>query len=223
MVSLIEDCTALLEYACNLEHLTKLPFLQILRGVFPPKFISFSDCLLAFRNKIKQWFCPHCRKPATLNWHGVVRGYESIKSQSIRSLRLWCSSRRKVNTGCGRSFCIYDQNRIPHHCVSSLELWQFLLKWLASHSIQQAWIDSRTSFSIESAYRWVKRLKRFQFTLRVELTKTRDPPDCKSRDELKGLLEHLITIYKDEPINCFQPHTQKGWFKEPNKSSTLQL
>jgi hypothetical protein len=141
-----------------------------------------------------------------LNCHGLVHG-NGVKGDSkiLRGSRVFCSSRRKGNPGCGHSFTIWLADCLPRHSVGSSGLWRFLKHYKNGLSIGAAWEAARTGFTIESAYRWVRRLRQVQSRLRALLCRVRGPPPgADTKNPLSGVLEHWVhALGKDDPIHSF--------------------
>ncbi len=126
-------------------------------------------------------------------------------SRILRGARFLCSPRRKSNPGCAHSFTIWLAECPPRHSVGSKGLWRFLGHYHSGLSIGAAWEKARTGFSIESAYRWVRRMYEIQSRLRAHLCRVRaPPPHSDARNPLSEVLEHsVLALGKDDPIRSF--------------------
>lgn len=158
---------------------------------------------------VKGLACRHCGCVGTLNRHGRLR----TKAGEVRGVRLWCCPRRKGNPGCGRSLSIWFAGVIPGHSVSAQALDCFLRAWARlGGDIQAAWQEARTGFSIDSAYRWVKRFVRNQGGIRSRLCRVRAPPRACSKWVHAQLFGHLQAVFgaKSFTIN-YQMHFQRPW------------
>lgn len=135
----------------------------------------------------------------------------------ITALRLYCTPRRKSNPGCGHTCAIHIATTILRHNASSSSLWTFLRCWRKATCTHAAWLEAQTGYSLDSAYRWIKSLGRWQNRLRELLTRARAPPKSRQKDALKGLLEHLLCVTEAEidPIRQFQMQFQQAWFARP--------
>ena len=150
--------------------------------------------------------CPLCRRTGALNCHGLVYGNAAKgDSKILRGGRFLCSPRRKGDPGCGHSFTLWLAGCLPRHSVGSKSLWRFLEYYQSGLSIGAAWEKARTGFSIESAYRWVRRLREIQSRLRAQLCRVRDPPPrTDAKNPLSEVLEHWFNaLGKDDPIRSF--------------------
>lgn len=158
------------------------------------------------RSAVKQMACPRCHRTGVLNCHGLVFGNDTtVDSEILRGGRFFCTSRRKSKPGCGHSFIVWLADCLPRHSVGSSSLWRFFQHYKSGLSVGAAWEAARTGFSIESAYRWVRRLGQIQPRLRAQLCRVRDPPPGSStKNPLSEVLEHwVLALGKDDPIRSF--------------------
>jgi len=179
--------------------------------MIPPKFVESPEDFEGIFEKVKLWVCPFCQRLGTLNRHGFLTRFD----ESLRGIRLWCSSRRKSHCGCGKSLSITLSTYIPHYTVKTQQLWSFLLEWLLRDNTHQAHLASQTSFSLESAYRWILRLQEHQPSLRERLIRLRAPPQSQHTCPLKGLLEHLSNALKNgDKLGHYQIVFQEAFLRK---------
>ncbi len=158
------------------------------------------------RSEVKQLACGKCGRAGVLNCHGLVYGNASRgDSKVLRGCRFLCSPRRKSKPGCGHSFTLWLAECPPRHSIRSPGLWRFFAHCQSGLSIAAAWEAARTGFSIESAYRWMRRLRGIQSHLRAHLCRVHDPPPvADTKNPLSEVLEHWVhALGKDDPIRSF--------------------
>ena len=129
---------------------------------FLPRLDPGSSEFLNLRQILLWQPCPHCRRSGTLKSHGFLRG----SGNTLRGIRLYCSNRYS-NRGCGRTFPVHFEGRIPH---ASLDLRQ------AAKIIGDSFRPDRCirgiaadTCSMSTAYRWIKRFKLSQSLIRSRL------------------------------------------------------
>jgi len=158
------------------------------------------------RSGVKQMACPLCGRAGLLNCHGLVYGNGAAgNSRVLRGGRFLCSPRRKGDSGCGHSFTLWLAGCLPRHSVGTKGLWRFLRHYHSGLSVSAAWEKARTGFSIESAYRWVRRMYEIQSRLRARLCRVRaPPPGTDAKNPLSEVLEHWFNaLGEDDPIRSF--------------------
>jgi len=112
-----------------------------------------------YHKKVTSSPCPHCSKEGFIRRHGYLKGKDLQKPKTIkRGLRFFCSNRFN-NKGCARTFSIFFDVFLPRHSVTSHYLSIFLNEALHSSSIHATWHRIKLPFSINSAYRWMKKFK----------------------------------------------------------------
>ena len=141
--------------------------------------------------------CPHCSKQGSLRRHGFLRGKDLRHPSTIkRGLRFFCSNRFN-NNGCARTFSLFFDASIPRYSLSSQDLDEFLRKVLQASSIHAAWAQMKLPFSISSAYRWIKSLKRNMARVRPLLHESQ----CKAHGSTSVLQETIRLLLKSFPLN----------------------
>jgi hypothetical protein len=166
--------------------------------------------------RLKQMPCPHCKAVGTLIRHGFLRGYDERDSQrkTIRARRVFCSNRHR-RRGCGRTFSVWNADKIRRLSLTAHAVWRFLRRAVAG-SIAAA---SRFVADCRRSDRtWQRIWKRFdlgQSKLRTALSACCPPPDqpAESRRPATQVLAHLQAAFPeaDCPIADFQ-HTTRTFF-----------
>ena len=123
-----------------------------------PLIFKSSEWIL-ISESVKSEPCRHCNRRGYLNNHGALRGIHITKpKQQTRGVRIYCSNRYS-NRGCGRTFSILFNSMLPSLSIRAKQLTDFFKKLLTSKNVHAAWYSSAITFSLRSAYRWVKRLQ----------------------------------------------------------------
>ena len=160
--------------------------------------------------------CPHCKAVGTLIRHGFLRGYDETDSQrkTIRARRVFCSNRHR-RRGCGRTFSVWNADKIRRLSLTAHAVWRFLQRAVAG-SIAAA---SRFVADCRRSDRtWQRIWKRFdlgQSKLRTALSACCPPLDqpADSRRPATQVLAHLQAAFPDAhcPIAEFQ-QTMRTFF-----------
>lgn len=88
---------------------------------------------------------------------------------------------------------------LPRHSIPTT-LWSDLLHRLqAGAAVKTAWEALRSVFSLEGAYRLVRRTRARLAVLRPLLCRTMPPPASAQTDPLRQTGEHLALIFGAEP------------------------
>jgi len=158
--------------------------------------------------------CPHCQKVGTLNRHGKLYGCDEChpSNKTVRGRRLFCSNRNKHRRGCGRTFSVWQADKIHRLSLTAGALWQFLLRVAAGTVIAASHADSRRSDRT-----WQRLWKRFnlgQSPIRIALDKRCQPPQLPtSHRPADQTIAHLQAAFPQAncPITAFQ-HTLQTFF-----------
>lgn len=166
------------------------------------------------RSRLRELACPRCGIWGNLHGHGQRLGCaESASGRVLRGARVLCSNRHRLR-GCGRTFTILLGGCVHGHTVSTQRLWAFLRELAGGTGVLAAWERIGSAFSLESAYRWRRRLRLSQGEVRVCLCRVRAPPKVEKGEPLAEVGAHLVTaLGEDEnnPIAAFQIHFQRNW------------
>jgi len=175
------------------------------RFMHPPRFVSDEAALDRLGDEAKQWCCPHCRRPGTLNAHGTLRGLaEDAPSKAARRGRRFFCSDRGRRPGCGRTFSVFLAQVLAGASVRTAAWWRFCRGRLAGLGVLAAWEAARTGFSLESAYRWWRGWQQAEPGLRTQWWRGREPPG--------DLGEELVRRYgAADPVAVFQEREQRAW------------
>ena len=170
---------------------------------------------IAVVEQIKQTPCPHCKAVGTLNRHGTLTGFDDSNPHqpALRARRLFCSNRRRLRPGCGRTFSIWLADKIRRLSITTRTLSTFL---------QRAVVDT-----IAAAIRAIdcprcdrtfqriwKRFDRAQSAIRTALLGRGPPPNLPAgsarRPAAAQVLAHLQSTFPDTgcPIASFQLATR---------------
>ncbi len=160
----------------------------------------------------KHWACRHCGSVGNYHGHGRLLAYaENGSDMEQRGLRLLCSNRHRKK-GCGRTISVLVSNCLYRHSVRASLLWALLKAFVAYETVASAWEGFGSIFSIDSAYRWIKRLYHNQSELRADLCRIRAPPEVDTKKPLRVLKTHLeVALGKKNPIAAYQTKFQKTW------------
>lgn len=169
----------------------------------------------AIAERLKQMPCPHCKMVGTLIRHGFLRGYDEADSQrrTVRARRIFCSNRHR-RRGCGRTFSVWNADKIQRLSLTSHALWRFLQRAVAG-SIAAAIrgvADCRRSDRT-----WQRIWKRFdlgQSKIRTALSALRPPIELPTpHTPAAQVLAHLRAACTDAncPIANFQ-HAMRTFF-----------
>ncbi|MEO6992274.1 MAG: hypothetical protein ABI273_01480 [Lacunisphaera sp.] len=123
---------------------------------------------------------------------------------------MFCSDRGRRG-GCGRTFAIFFASVLPRHSLTTA-LWSDLLRAiLAGTAVKTAWENLRSCFSLEAAYRLVRRTRARLAFLRPLLDRTIASPPSTQSDPLLQTLEHFQLIFDAEPdlATAFQIRFQR--------------
>lgn len=163
--------------------------------------------------RLKGEACPHCGKHGTLNRHGWLLGSEESGQgkEARRGRRLYCSNRGK-RRGCGRTVSVRPANLLRGMRTRSGPLWQYLRRVMSGESVCRAWEGLERVFSLESAYRYRRRLRQGQYRIREILCRERAPP-CGAAGGAEVMLAHLEGVLgrSGDLLSRFQLHFQERW------------
>ena len=123
---------------------------------------------------------------------------------------MFCSNRGRRG-GCGRTFAIFFASVFPRHSLTAA-LWSDLLRaMLVGTAVKTAWENLHPVFSLEAAYRLVRRTRARLAFLRPLLGRTLSPPPSPQADPLLQTFEHLQLIFGAEHdlAAVFQMHFQR--------------
>jgi hypothetical protein len=170
---------------------------------------------IAIAERIKQTPCPHCKTVGTLNRHGVLTGFDDSNPQrtTIRARRIFCSNRRRLRPGCGRTFSIWLADKIRRLSLTTRTLWTFL-----QHAVAGTITAAIQAVNCPRCHRTLQRIwKRFdrgQSAIRTALLGRGPPPKLPAtharRPTAAQVLAHLQTSFPldDCPIAAFQLATK---------------
>ncbi len=98
--------------------------------------------------KLKLTACPHCKSVGNLIRHGYLRGYDQKhqREKTVRAWRIFCSNRKRA-TGCGRTFSIWDANKIKRLFLTAEGLWTFLKQSVVTGNKLQAFGNLKSGLS----------------------------------------------------------------------------
>jgi len=172
----------------------------------PPRYARNEVELEESKRQARQWECPHCGQPGTLNGHGYLRGSAENAPQkdARRGRRFFCSDRGR-RPGCGRTFSVWLAQVIVGASVRTGAWWRFTAARLGGASVLAAWESARSGFSLESAYRWWRRWRASESAVRTALWRGREPPE----KSLREAIEHACGAA--DPLAVFQVRTQRAW------------
>ena len=160
---------------------------------------------------LKTTACPHCKRVGNLIRHGFLRGYDEAHEHqpTIRARRVFCSNRKRAS-GCGRTFSVWEANRIRRLFLTADALWAFLKGAVASGNKLQAFRDLQSGLSDSSPYRIWKRFLRAQSAIRTAPGRWRPPPRITSSRPEELTLAHLVAACGNHPspIAAFQAKLQ---------------
>jgi len=102
---------------------------------------------------------------------------------------------------------------IPGHSVEAGVLASFLWEWSRlGGAVSAAWENTRTGYSLDSAYRWAKRFLGNQGGVRARLCRVRAPPLCPTESVHADLFEHLRLAFGMVSFaEAFQIRFQEPW------------
>jgi hypothetical protein len=120
---------------------------------------------LNFRSHLLAYSCPHCQRYDNLKAHGFLKS----TSGEIRGIRLYCSNRRN-HGGCGHTYSIYFEDRIPHATLGAAQVGEILEAAHGSRQTQEGSTTMSTPLadavaaicSKSTAYRWIDRFRDLQ-------------------------------------------------------------
>lgn len=161
--------------------------------------------LARLTGQAKQWNCPHCGQRGTLNAHGFLRGgaENRLGKDALRGRRFFCSDRGR-RPGCGRTYSVLLAQMLRKVSVRTGGFWRFCRGRLSGLSVLAAWEEARCAFSPESAYRWWRRWRKAEPTVRTHLFRGREPPGSLSA-ALTGAYGAV------DPLAVFQARAQRAW------------
>ena len=161
---------------------------------------------------LKQQQCPHCGCAGTLNCHSKLYGNDPLAADGccLRGQRVWCAN-RGARGGCGRSYSLFLADVLPRHTFRASWLWQWVVKWLAGHSLKAAAEKCSLPFSLETVYRLRQKLRRTLDGLRTRLCSQQEPSKSTQAEPLLQTLAHLGAVFAASqcPPAEFQLHFQR--------------
>ena len=108
---------------------------------------------------------------------------DATNTEQRRGQRVFCSDRGRRG-GCGRTFAIFFASVLPRHSLTSAR-WSDLLRAMAAGTaVKTAWENLRSIFSLEAAYRLVRRTRARLAFLRPLLSRILPPPSSTQSDPL---------------------------------------
>ena len=111
---------------------------------------------------------------------------------------MFCSNRGQ-RSGCGRTFAVFFAHVLPRHSIGT-RLWSDLVQTLLSGAaVKTAWENLASVFSLEAAYRLVRRTRARLAFVRPMLCRARSPATSAQSDPLRQTIEHLQLIFPTEP------------------------
>lgn len=87
----------------------------------------------------------------------------------------FCSD-RYANQGCGRTYSLLYTHHIHASNICAVALLTLIGKVASGSKTHKAWSASRSSFSITTAYRFIRRWRAACAHIRSTLSRTRPPP-----------------------------------------------
>jgi hypothetical protein len=154
----------------------------------------------AFLETIKTQPCPHCKSVGYLIRHGYLRGYDQMRSKSIRASRVFCSNRNRA-MGCGKTFSVWIADKVKRLFLSAECLFAFLNDAAKSGNKVQAFRKLNCSLSDSAPYRIWKRFILAQSRIRTALTWLSEPPRIESNSPTTLTLAHLREAVKQHPLS----------------------
>jgi hypothetical protein len=171
----------------------------------------------AIAEQLKQSPCPHCKVVGTLIRHGYLRGYDECNSsqKAVRARRIFCSNRNS-RPGCGRTFSVWDADKVRRLSLTTRVLWRFLQRAVAGSIAAAIRVVADCRRSDRTWQRIWKRFDLGQSKIRTALSAWRPPPELPaepSRRPAAQVLAHLQAAFPDAncPIATFQ-HTMRTFF-----------
>jgi len=164
--------------------------------------------------KLKLYYCPHCKKSGFLILHGYLRGNsEDTYTETIkRGHRIFCSNRRKQGgNGCGKTIPILLCAFIKYFTITSNTVWTFLDN--IKQGLNRLRALGHTDLVASSIYRINERFKHNQTLIRTLLARIKKPPDLNTvQDPVIATIIHLESVFKKHPITEFQYCFQAPFF-----------
>lgn len=161
--------------------------------------------------RLKLTACPHCRSVGNLVRHGYLRGYDekNPRRKAIRAQRIFCSNRDR-KTGCGRTFGIWQADKIRRLFLTATALWAFLKQAVSTGNKLQAFRDLDCGLSDSAPYRIWKRFTAAQSAIRTALAQFCKPPKVVAQHPVELTLAHLEAAFDHHPnpIVAFQTKLQ---------------
>lgn len=174
------------------------------------RFVRDDKELLAFRQRLKLYHCPHCGHVGALVQHGFLRGYSDQSNERVtRGRRFFCSNRHR-RTGCGRTFSVLFSAFLRGFLVSTMLLFGLVVSVLGGMTRYQAARAHLSTFCLRSTYRLWHRFEHAQAALRTRLCSAAVPPVSESRDPRAQLLAHFRAVFPGPgcPFSSFQERFQ---------------
>jgi hypothetical protein len=171
----------------------------------------------AIAERLKQSPCPHCKVVGTLIRHGYLRGYDECNSQrkTVRARRIFCSN-RNARHGCGRTFSVWQADKIRRLSLTTGGLWHFLQRAVAGSIAAAIRVVADCQRSDRTWQRIWKRFDLGQSKIRTALLGRCPPPELPAKPAHRPaaqVLAHLQSAFPDAncPIANFQ-HTLRTFF-----------
>jgi hypothetical protein len=123
-----------------------------------------------------------------------------------RGQRVFCSNRGQRG-GCGGTFSLFLADVLPRHTFTATLLWKLLCQWLAAASIRAAAAQALPrTFTLETIYHLLGRLRQRLDAVRSRLCREQKPPASSQSDPLRQTLEHLQSVFPNTlcPVAEFQ-------------------
>jgi transposase-like protein len=131
------------------------------------------------RNLILSKPCPHCHRSGFVRPHG----YRQKTHASPHASRFFCSNRYS-HGGCGHTFSVFWEKSIPFASLDTKSLSKLIecVSEQPDRTIHAIFQQSKDvlHISLSTAYRWIRRFKLHQSTIRCALFRLvqRRPEDC---------------------------------------------
>ena len=176
--------------------------------------LDVNSCEFLNLRAMLQWRpCPHCDKHQALKAHGFLRSTDS----SIRGIRLYCSNRYS-NQGCGRTFPIYFEKHIPNASLTNQQISKLIESYQETTPDKGITLIHRVMHGIcsqSTAYRWIKKFKLNQSTLRSQTYLLTAPDKTTEGSALSQTWKHLRKAFPAASciLSAFQGKLQINPFR----------
>ena len=180
---------------------------------FIPGFDVNSLSFLNLRALLQTRPCPHCDKHHALKAHGFLRATDS----TIRGIRLDCANRYS-NQGCGRTFPVYFEKHIPHASLTCQQVSRLIGSYQETTPDKGIELIGRIAHGIcsqSTAYRWIKKFRLNQSTLRSQAYLLTEPEKVEAGSVLSNTWQHLLKAFPTASciLSAFQSKLQINPFR----------